>query len=317
MKIVCLERATLAPEIHIRRPSFPHDWSDFDRTRPEQVAERLKGAAIAVVNKVRVGEEALAALPDLKLIAVAATGTDNLDLAACRRRGIVVSNVRGYATTTVPEHVMALILALRRQIVGYRADVAAGGWQKAAQFTFFAHPIADLRGSRLGIVGGGAIGQAVAALGRAFGMEVVFSTQKGGPDRQHYVPFEQVVETADVLTLHCPLTPTTRGMISRDVLRRMKRTAILINAARGPLIDDAALTEALRQKWIAGAGIDVTMPEPPPADHPLMQLLDLPNFILTPHTAWASRQAMQTLADQLIDNIEAFVDGAPRNVVSG
>lgn len=316
MKIVCLERATLAREIHIRHPSFPHDWTDFDRTVPEQVAERLAGAAIAVVNKVRVRDEALAALPELKLIAVAATGTDNVDLAACKRRGIVVSNVRGYATTTVPEHVLALILALRRQIVGYRADVAAGAWQKAAQFTFFAHPISDLRGSRMGIVGGGAIGQAVAALGRAFGMEVVFSTQKGGPDRQHYVPFEQVIETADVLTLHCPLTPTTRGMINRDALRRMKRSAILINAARGPLIDDAALTEALRQKWIAGAGIDVTMPEPPPADHPLMQLLDLPNFILTPHTAWASRQAMQTLADQLIDNIEAFVDGAPRNVMT-
>jgi glycerate dehydrogenase len=316
MKIVCLERATLAPEIHVRRPRFPHDWVDHDRTRPEQVVDRLAGAPIAVVNKVRIGAEALAALPQLKLIAVAATGTDNLDLAACQRQGVTVSNVRGYATTTVPEHVMALVLALRRQIVGYRADVAAGGWQKAQQFTFFNHPISDLRGSRMGIVGGGAIGQAVAALARAFGMEVVFSTQKGGPDRPHYVSFEQVVETADVLTLHCPLTPTTRGMIGRDVLRRMKRSAILINTARGPLIDDAALTEALRHTWIAGAGIDVTMPEPPPADHPLMRLLDLPNFILTPHTAWASRQAMQTLADQLIDNIEAFVDGAPRNVVT-
>ncbi|MBL8834801.1 MAG: D-2-hydroxyacid dehydrogenase [Alphaproteobacteria bacterium] len=316
LKIVCLERATLAPEITIRRPSFAHDWTDHDRTRPDQVAERLAGAAIAVVNKVRVSEDALAKLPDLKLIAVAATGTDNVDLAACARRGIVVSNIRGYAVNTVPEHTFALILALRRGVVGYRADVARGEWQKAQQFCFFAHPISDLRGSRLGIIGGGAIGQAVAALGRAFGMDVVFSTQKGGPDRPHYVSFEQVIETADVITLHCPLTASTRGMIGRDVLRRMKRTAIIVNTARGPLIDDAALTEALRGGWIGGAAIDVTMPEPPPPDHPMMKLLDLPNFILTPHVAWASRQAMQTLADQLIDNIEAFVAGAPRNVVA-
>ncbi len=316
IKIVCLERATLAPEIIIRRPAFAHEWTDHDRTTPEQVAGRLAGAAIAVINKVRVGEEALAKLPDLKLIAVAATGTDNVDLAACARRGIVVSNIRGYAVNTVPEHTFALILALRRGVVGYRADVARGEWQKAQQFCFFAHPISDLRGSRLGIVGGGAIGQAVAALGRAFGMDVVFSTQKGGPDRPHYVSFEQVIETADVITLHCPLTPTTRGMIGRDVLRRMKRSAIIVNTARGPLIDDQALTEALRGGWIGGAAIDVTMPEPPPADHPMMKLLDLPNFILTPHVAWASRQAMQTLADQLIDNIEAFVSGAPRNMVA-
>lgn len=316
LKIVCLERATLAPEIVIRRPAFAHDWTDHDRTRPDQVAERLAGAAIAVVNKVRVSDKALAKLPDLRLIAVAATGTDNVDLAACARRGVTVSNIRGYAVNTVPEHTFALILALRRGVVGYRADVARGEWQKAQQFCFFAHPISDLRGSRLGIIGGGAIGQAVAALGRAFGMDVVFSTQKGGPDRPHYVSFEQVIETADVITLHCPLTASTRGMIGRDVLRRMKRHAIIVNTARGPLIDDAALTEALRGGWIGGAAIDVTMPEPPPADHPMMKLLDLPNFILTPHVAWASRQAMQTLADQLIDNIEAFVSGAPRNVVA-
>jgi glycerate dehydrogenase len=315
-RIVCLERATLAESVRIRAPAFVHEWVDHDRTAPEQVAERLAGAEIAVVNKVRVSAESLARLPQLRLIAVAATGTDNVDLAHCAKQGVVVSNIRGYATTTVPEHTFALILALRRSLVAYAASVQAGAWQRAGQFCYFDYPIRDLRGSRLGVIGGGAIGQAVAALGRAFGMEVVFSTQKGGPDRPHYLPFEAVIETADVLTLHCPLTAATRGMIDERALRRMKRSAILINTARGPLIDDAALTRALDERWIAGAALDVTTPEPPQADHTLVKLVGRPNFILTPHVAWASREAMQALADQLIDNIEAFVDGSPRNVVA-
>ena len=224
--------------------------------------------------------------------------------------------MRGYAISTVPEHSFALILALRRGIAAYAAGVKAGEWQRSGQFCYFDQPIADLRGSRLGIVGGGAIGQAVAALGRAFGMDVVFSTQRGGPERQHYIPFEQVIESADVLTLHCPLTPATRGMINRHALRRMKASAILVNTARGALIVDADLAEALYGGWIAGAAIDVTSPEPPPSDHPLMKLTELPNFILTPHVAWASVQARQALADQLVDNLEAFVAGAPRNDVT-
>lgn len=316
MRIVCLERATIPSAIKLRAPAFAHQWIDHDRTTPEQVAERLMGAPIAVVNKVKIGAETIGRLPDLKLIAVAATGTDNLDLAACAERGIAVSNIRGYATATVPEHVFALILGLRRSIVAYHASVARGDWQRARQFSYFDYPINDLRGSRLGIVGAGQIGQAVAAIGRAFGMEVVFSTQRGGPDKDTFLSFERVLETADVLSLHCPLTPATRGMINAAALARMKRGALLINTARGPLIDDAALVAALRGGQIGGAAIDVTMPEPPPADHPLMGLLDLPNFILTPHIAWASHQAIQVLADQLIDNIEAFVAGHPRNLVT-
>lgn len=314
--IVCIERATLGPGINLRAPRFAHRWQDFDRTPVREIADRLSEADIAVVNKLPIGEDVLARAPRLKLIAVAATGTDNVDLPACRKRGIVVSNIRGYATTTVPEHVFALILGLRRGVVGYAASVKTGAWQRAAQFCYFDFPIADLRGSRLGVVGGGAIGQAVAQIGRAFGMDVVFSTQRGGPDRPHYVPFDAVIETADVLTLHCPLTPATRGMINREVLRRMKPTAVLVNTARGGLVVDEDLVEAVRGGWIAGAAVDVTAPEPPPADHPLMRLTDHPNFILTPHVAWASVQARQALADQLVDNIEAFVAGAPRNDVA-
>jgi glycerate dehydrogenase len=296
--IVCIERASLGPGVSLRAPRFAHVWRDHDRTPPADIVARLAGAEIAVVNKVPIDEDVLARSPDLRMIAVAATGTDNVDLVACRRRGIVVSNVRGYATTTVPEHTFALILALRRGVVGYARSVQRGDWQKAAQFCYFDFPISDLRGSRLGIVGG------------------VFSTQRGGPERSHYIPFEAVIETADVLTLHCPLTPATRGMIDRHVLRRMKPGAILINTARGGLIVDEDLVEALRGNWIAGAAIDVTTPEPPPADHPFMSLADHPGFILTPHVAWASVQARQAVADQVIDNIDAFIAGAPRNDVA-
>jgi glycerate dehydrogenase len=314
--IVCIERATLGPGVAVRAPRFAHRWQDHERTAVDEIAARLAGADIAVVNKLPIGEPVLAAAPGLRMIAVSATGTDNVDLAACRKRGIVVSNIRGYAMTTVPEHTFALILALRRGVVGYAASVKRGDWQKAGQFCYFDFPISDLRGSRLGIIGGGAIGAAVASIGRAFGMDVVFSTQRGGPERPHYIPFEAVIETADVLTLHCPLTPATRGMIDRAVLRRMKPSAILINTARGGLIVDEDLVAAIRGGWIGGAAVDVTAPEPPPADHPLMQLTDHPNFILTPHVAWASVQARQAVADQLIDNIEAFVAGAPRNDVA-
>lgn len=314
--IVFLERDTIAPDVVVRRPSFAHTWTDYDRTTPEQLVERLRDASIAVVNKVRFQRPAIEALVKLKLIAVAATGTDNIDLKACAERGVVVSNIRGYALHTVPEHAFALILALRRSLFGYRRDVAAGEWQKAAQFCFFNHPINDLHGQRLGIIGEGVIGQGVATIARAFGMHVMFAAHKGvqglGP---LYTPWDEVIETSDVITLHSPLTPQTRNMIALPEFRRMKRNVVIVNTARGGLINEEDLATALREKLIAGAGVDVTSPEPPPRDSVLMKLLDLPNFILTPHTAWASHEAIQSLCDQLIDNIEAFVAGKPRNVV--
>jgi len=318
-RIVFLDRDTIAPQINVRRPAFAHEWVEYGRTAPEQVAERLAGATIVIDNKVPLCREALEGLADLKMIAVAATGTDCVDKAYCHAAGITVSNIRGYAMTTVPEHAFALILALRRNLVGYRQDVLAGEWQRAGQFCFFTHPIRDLRGSILGIFGEGVIGQAVAALGRGFGMRPLFAAHKGksglGP---LYTPFDEVIETADVLTLHCPLLPETRNMIAMAELRRMKRTAIVVNTARGGLINEADLVTAVRDGLIAGAGIDVSVPpEPPAPDSPLLAAAGLPNFILTPHVAWASDEAQQTLADQLIDNIENFVAGRPSNVVSG
>ena len=317
-RIVCIERDTIAPWVTVRRPAFAHDWVDHGKTRPDEVAERLKGADIAVVNKAPLPKAVLEALPDLKLIAVAATGTDNIDKAAAQAQGIVVSNSRNYAIATVPEHAFALILALRRQLPGYREVVRAGGWQAAGQFTVFTDPIHDLAGTTLGIIGEGAIGQSVAAIGRAFGMRPLFAMHKHRDDMGPlYTPFAEVLATSDVITLHAPLLPETRGMIALPEFRQMTRKPIIINTARGGLVDEKDLVTALDEGLIAGAGFDVTVGEPPAADHPFLALLDRPNFILTPHTAWASTEAMQTLADQLIDNIENFVAGRPTNVVQG
>ncbi|GLR77760.1 D-2-hydroxyacid dehydrogenase (plasmid) [Azospirillum oryzae] len=315
--IVFLDRATLAPDIDLRRPAFAHRWTAFDRTGADQVVERLRGATIAIVNKVPLCRDALMQLPDLRLIAVAATGTDIIDTDACMERGITVSNIRDYAVHTVPEHSFALILALRRGIVGYREDVRAGKWQESGQFCFFTHPIADLHGQTLGIVGEGAIGQSVAAIGRAFGMRVLFAAHKGSTGMGPlYTPFDRLLAVSDVVTLHCPLTPATRNLLSDREFGLMARRPIIVNTARGGLIDEAALARALRAGIVAGAGIDVCSSEPPPADHPLMALAGLPNVILTPHVAWAGRQSMQALADQLIENIEGFAGGVPRNIVA-
>jgi glycerate dehydrogenase len=315
--IVFLDRATLSPETRLRAPAFPHRLTVFERTAPAEVAARIADADIVITNKAPVRSEAIAGAPRLRLIAVAATGTDIVDLAAAASRRITVCNVRNYATHTVPEHTFALILALRRSLFAYRDSVARGRWREAAQFCFFDHPIGDLAGATLGIIGDGVLGRAVAEIAKAFRMEVLFSDYKGtsgmGP---LYTPFAEVMRRSDVITLHLPLMPATRNLIGRPEFALMERRPLLINAARGGLVDEEALAEALTSGQIAGAAFDVATAEPPPADHPLMRLLALPNFILTPHVAWASRAAIQALADQVIDNIEAFVAGSPMNVVT-
>ncbi len=316
LSIVFLDRDTLPPETIVRPPAFDHHWTEYDRTTPDQVAERVAGADIVITNKAPLRRETIEKAARLKMIAVAATGTDIVDIACCRARGIVVSNIRGYAIHTVPEHVFALILALRRSLFAYRDAVRRGRWREAAQFCFFDFPIHDLHGSRLGIVGEGAIGQAVAEIAKAFGMIPMFAAHKGrtglGP---LYTPWDEVLETSDVITLHCPLTPATRDMIALPEFKAMRRRPLIVNTARGGLIDEAALVTALKDGLIAGAAIDVLPTEPPADDHPFLALMDRPDFILTPHVAWASREAIQTLADQLMDNIEAFVAGNPANPV--
>ncbi|MEL6872635.1 MAG: D-2-hydroxyacid dehydrogenase [Pseudomonadota bacterium] len=318
MRIVFLDRSTIGPNVTLTKPSFAHDWIEHDRTAPDQVAERLAGADIAISNKVPIDGETLRRLPDLKMIAIPATGYDAFDIATCADRGIIVSNVRGYAINTVPEHTFALILALRRSIIGFRQDVIDGKWQEAAQFCFFTHPIKDLAGSTLGIFGEGVLGQAVARLGQAFGMTTLFAAHKGvsglGP---LYTPFDEVLERADVMTMHCPLTPQTRNMIARREFELMgDRKPLVINCGRGGLIDEAELVRALDDGLIGGAGIDCLTSEPPTADNPLNSVMTRPNVIVTPHVAWASDEAMQTLWDQVIDHVENFAAGQPSNTVT-
>ena len=312
-RIVFLDRDSLIATV--RRPAFAHDWIDHAATAPDQVVERLRGATVAITNKVPLRAQALAQLPELRMVAVAATGTDNVDLAACRERGIVVSNIRNYSHVSVPEHCFTLILALRRNLRAYVADIEAGRWEHSTRFCLLDHPIGDLAGTRLGIVGYGALGRRVAQIGQAFGMQVC--TTSRSPVSEPGVTqleLDELLATSDVISLHLPLNEQTRHMIGARELGLMKPTGLLINTARGGLVDEAALAEALMRRTIGGAGFDVLSKEPPAPDNPLLGLR-LPNFILTPHVAWASAGAMQSLADMLVENIEAWEAGRPLNVV--
>ncbi len=312
--IVFLQRDTLSASV--RRPSFAHEWSEHADTGPDELVERLRGASIAISNKLAMPRSVLEQAPELKLIAIAATGANHIDLACCRERGITVCNVRGYSRHTLPEHTLMLLLALSRSLPAYLRDVAAGKWQLADKFFLEGPPISDLHGATLGIIGRGAAGDAVAKLAGAFGMKVLFAEHRRAAGvRSGYTAFDTVLKTADAITLHCPLTPDTDRLIGTRELALMKRGALLVNTARGGLIDEAALVEALVSGHLGGAGLDVLSEEPPTQGNPLLDL-SLPNLIITPHTAWASAEAQQLLADQLIDVIEAWAHGMPRNIVA-
>jgi glycerate dehydrogenase len=312
-RAVFLDRGSL--KATVRRPSCVTDYLEYEKTAPSEIVARLHDATIAIINKVPLRAATLAKLPQLKMIAVAATGYDVVDIPYCKEHGIAVANIRNYALHTVPEHAFALILLLRRNILAYRDDVQSGVWNKSEQFCFFTHDIGDLHGATLGIIGEGAIGQATANIARAFGMRVLFADHE--PPKMagvQFTPFETVLAESDVISLHCPLTPSTRNLIDLAAMRRMKRNALLINTARGGLVDETALIQALDEKLIAGAGFDVLTVEPPTHGHPLLDVRR-PNFILTPHVAWASDGAMQFLADQLIENIELWAAGKPQHLV--
>lgn len=310
-RIVFLDRGTLP--VAMRAPALPLQWQEHEVTPPEQVVERLAQAEVAISNKVPLTAASLVQLPKLRLIAVAATGTNNVDLDYCRAHGIAVCNVSGYSTDSVAEHAFALLLALRRQVHSYHADILTGEWQRSAHFALLSHPLNDLHGSTLGIFGYGHIGQAVARIAEAFGMKVLVAEHKNATAiRAGRVPFDEMLEEADAVTLHCPLMPETRNLIGEPELRRMKPSAILLNLARGGVVDEAALAQALREKRIAGAGVDVLTAEPPRAGNPLLEVAG-PNCIVTPHVAWASQQSLVRLAEEIVRNIEAFYRGESRN----
>jgi len=313
-RIVFLERNTIAADF--RPPGFAHEWIEFGESFQDQAVARLRGATIAISNKLSLREAELSQLPELKLIAIAATGSDNIDLDYCSRHGIAVSNTRGYAVNSVPEHVLMMMLALRRNLLAYRADVQNGLWQQSKQFCLLTHELHDINGSTLGIIGFGSIGKAMARLGESMGMRVLISEHKNAKTvRVGRTSFEDTLRQSDVVSLHCPLTDQTRDLFRRAEFAMMKPGALLINTARGALVDDDALIEALQIGAIAGAGYDALREEPPRQGSPLLDL-NLPNFIITPHVAWASNEAVQALADQVIDNIEAFIAGTPRHLLT-
>ncbi|GGY07962.1 D-2-hydroxyacid dehydrogenase [Paludibacterium paludis] len=309
--IVFLDRDSLP--VPLPRFGFDHELTEYPSTSPDQRLPRCEHADIVISNKVVIDDAVLAGLPRLRLVAIAATGFNHIDIEACRRRGIAVCNVRHYGDETVAEHAFMLMLALARNLPAYQRDVAAGLWEASESFCHFGSPIRDLAGAVLGIIGRGGIGEALAARARAFGMSVLYGERKGSKEiREGYVSFEALLAQSDVLSLHCPLNEQTRGMIAQTELMAMKPGAILINTARGGIVDEGAVIAALKYGQLGGAGFDVLSSEPPVAGSPLLKAR-LPNLIVTPHIGWASRGAMDRLAASLVANCEAWRRGERLN----
>jgi glycerate dehydrogenase len=296
MKVVFLDAATLPQPLHFESSDL--EYIAYPSTPLGEVAERIAKAAVVITNKVRLSAEHLHVATELRLIAVAAAGTDNIDLEAAQRLGIRVENVPDYGPDSVAEHVIATLFALRRNLLTYSRAAVDGRWSASPHFCWTGPRIRDLGGSVFGIVGRGRIGEAVARVARGLGMEVIFAQTPDIPCRHDELPLTELLPKVDALTLHVPLTPDTRGMISHAELGAMKSDAILINTGRGALVDPVALIDALRRGAIAGAAIDVLETEPPPADHPLLAT-DIPNLLVTPHVAWASDRAQARLASRL------------------
>lgn len=312
---VFLDLATLHPQdldLSALRATLPR-WDMHDYSSAADGPRFLEDATLAVTNKFVIDAALMARAPRLRLICVAATGTNNVDLGAAAERGIAVCNVTGYATPSVVEHVFAMVLSLQRRLAEQQ-HAAHSLWTHQRGFSVLDYPVTELRGKTLGIVGYGELGRAVAAVGEAFGMRVLIAQRPGGDDRDGRVPLDALLRSADVLSLHCPLTPATRGLIGARELSLMKPTALLINTARGGIVDEPALMHALQSNLLGGAGVDVLSEEPPRHGNALL-LHKLPNLIVTPHVAWASREARQRLVDQVVENIRAFLAGKPRNRV--
>ena len=310
LTIVFLDRTGIPATHEIPRPNFAHQWIEYERTSADQTYERAKEADIIITSKVLLTRELLAQLPKLKLIAITATGTNNVDMVAAQELGIVVKNVTGYSSVTVPEHVMGMIYSLKHSLMSYHRDqIMTDRWATCGQFCYVDYPVTDIRGSTLAIFGKGNTGSEVARLAQAVGMRVIFAEHKNAQViREGYVPFEEAFKQADIVSLHCPLTEQTQHLINAETLALMKPTAYLINTGRGPLVDEKALLEALENRQIAGAALDVLAKEPPELNDPLMLAAKrLPNLLITPHVAWASDSAVTTLVNKVTENMETFV----------
>ena len=308
MNIVFLDSTAIPKHIPIPRPSFPHNWVEYEYTSAEQTIERAKDADIIITSKVILSREMLQQLPKLKLIAITATGTNNVDLEAAKELGVAVKNVTGYSATTVPEHVLGMIFALKHSLAGWQRDQITGKWTESKQFCYFDYPITDVKGSTLGVFGKGCLGTEVGRLAELLGMKVLYAEHRATTCREGYTPFEEVLKQADILTLHCALTETTKNLINQETLSLCKKGAYLINTGRGPLIDEQAVCDALKSGRLGGAALDVLVKEPPEKNNPLIELAKtMPNLIITPHIAWASDSAVTTLTKKVTQNIEDFV----------
>ena len=285
-----------------------------EQSSPEQLIERLRGARVAIVNKVPLDAATLAACPDLKLVLIAATGTNNVDLTAARALGICVSNCQAYGTQAVAQHTLMLLLALAGSLPEYQQSISAGHWQQAKQFCLLDYPIIELEGKTLGLLGHGELGSAVARLAQAFGMRVLLGQLPGRPVRAERLALAELLPQVDVLSLHCPLNEQTQHLIGAAELALLKPSAFLLNTARGGLVDEQALANALRRGQLGGAAFDVLSTEPPRADNPLLAG-DIPRLIITPHCAWGSREARQRMVLQLVENAGGYFAGAPRRQV--
>ena len=313
LHIVVLDRDTL-----VNRPfdfDFPHTLSSYGTTEAHEMLERIRGADIVITNKVVISAQAFAENPQLKLVAVTATGVNNVDVEAAKQNGTAVCNIRAYGNESVAEHAFMMMITLMRNLPAYQRDVAAGLWENSPFFCHLGAPMRDLNGKTLAIFGRGNIGKTLATYAQAFKMNVVFAEHKNAQSvRDGYVSFDEAIRSADVVSLNCPLTPQTANMIGEAELQQMKPGAILINCGRGGLVDEAALVAALKYGQIGGAGLDVLTQEPPRDGNPLLKAR-LPNLIVTPHIAWASQEAANRLFDILLDNINRFVAGNPQNLV--
>jgi len=313
LHIVVLDRDTL-----VNRPfdfDFPHTLSSYGTTEAHETLERIRGADIVITNKVVISAQAFAENPQLKLVAVTATGVNNVDVEAAKQNGTAVCNIRAYGNESVAEHAFMMMITLMRNLPAYQRDVAAGLWENSPFFCHLGAPMRDLNGKTLAIFGRGNIGKTLATYAQAFKMNVVFAEHKNAQSiRDGYVSFDEAIRSADVVSLNCPLTPQTANMIGEAELQQMKPGAILINCGRGGLVDEAALVAALKYGQIGGAGFDVLTQEPPRDGNPLLKAR-LPNLIVTPHIAWASQEAANRLFDILLDNINRFVAGNPQNLV--
>ncbi|HHK5983886.1 D-2-hydroxyacid dehydrogenase [Neisseria sp. P0004.S004] len=313
LQIVVLDRDTL-----VNRPfdfDFPHTLSSYGTTEAHETLARIRGADIVITNKVVISAQAFAENPQLKLVAVTATGVNNVDVEAAKQNGTAVCNIRAYGNESVAEHAFMMMITLMRNLPAYQRDVAAGLWENSPFFCHLGAPMRDLNGKTLAIFGRGNIGKTLATYAQAFKMNVVFAEHKNAQSvRDGYVSFDEAIRSADVVSLNCPLTPQTANMIGEAELQQMKPGAILINCGRGGLVDEAALVAALKYGQIGGAGFDVLTQEPPRDGNPLLKAR-LPNLIVTPHIAWASQEAANRLFDILLNNINRFVAGNPQNLV--